>query len=306
MSQSVLHPAGPDAAIISQLNWVMTAGGALILVFVMVLTLVALRRAPGPVRPMRWIALAGVAFPVAVLTVLLAYSTWRSAQLVPQTSAGALHISVTGKMWWWEVRYRDSESGADIVLANEIHVPVGRRVYIGLASTDVIHSLWIPALAGKVDMIPGRMTGLSLRADQPGVYRAQCAEYCGEQHAKMALHVVAHEPARFDAWLAAQARPAAEPAGAFLARGRQAFIDQRCGACHTIRGVTAPTSLGPDLTHVGSRLHIAAGTLRNHRGTLGGWIADPQATKPGARMPAASGMDGETLRALASYLEHLK
>ena len=305
MNQSVLHPAGPDAAIISQLNWVMTVGGTLVFLLVMVLLAVALRRRPGPVRPLRWIALAGVAFPASVLTVLLAFSTWRSAQLVPQSSADALHISVEGKMWWWQVRYRGAD-GKDIVLANEIHIPAGRRVYLGLSSSDVIHSLWVPALAGKVDMIPGRMTGLALKADRPGVYRAQCAEYCGEQHAKMALHVIAHEPAQFEAWLAAQAHPAREPADAFLARGRQAFIDQRCGACHTIRGVSRTTSLGPDLTHVGSRLHIAAGTLRNHRGTLGGWIADPQAVKPGVRMPGASGMDGDTLRALASYLEHLK
>lgn len=305
MNQSVLHPAGPDAAIISQLNWVMTVGGTLVFLLVMVLLAVALRRRPGPVRPLRWIALAGIAFPASVLTVLLAFSTWRSAQLVPQSSADALHISVEGKMWWWEVRYRGVD-GKDIVLANEIHIPAGRRVYLGLSSSDVIHSLWVPALAGKVDMIPGRMTGLALKADRPGVYRAQCAEYCGEQHAKMALHVIAHEPAQFEAWLAAQARPAREPADPFLARGRQAFIDQRCGACHTIRGVSRTTSLGPDLTHVGSRLHIAAGTLRNHRGTLGGWIADPQAVKPGVRMPGASGMDGDTLRALASYLEHLK
>ena len=305
MNQSVLHPAGPDAAIISQLNWVMTAGGTAVFLLVMGLLAVALKRRPGPVRPLRWIALAGVAFPVSVLTVLLAFSTWRSAQLVPQSSSDALQIAVTGKMWWWEVRYRNAR-GEDVVLANEIHIPAGRRVYLGLSTTDVIHSLWIPALAGKVDMIPGRMTGLALKADRPGVYRAQCAEYCGEQHAKMALHVVAHEPAQFDAWLAAQSRPAALPTDAFLARGRQAFLDQRCGACHTIRGVTGTASLGPDLTHVGSRMHIAAGTLRNHRGTLGGWIADPQAIKPGARMPATSGMDGDTLRALASYLEHLK
>lgn len=306
MMQSALHPAGPDAAIISQLGWIMAIGGALVFALVMALLALALRRKPGPVRPLRWIALAGVAFPVSVLTVLLAFSTWRSTQLAPQTSQDALHIAVTAKMWWWEVRYRDPASGREIVLANEIHIPAGRRVWLGLSSTDVIHSLWVPALAGKMDMIPGRMTGLAIEADRPGVYRAQCAEYCGEQHARMALHVVAHEPAKFDLWLANQARPAATPTDAFIARGRQAFLDQRCGACHTIRGVSAKSMLAPDLTHVGSRMHIAAGTLRNHRGTLAGWIADPQAIKPGALMPGASGMDGETLRALATYLEHLK
>jgi cytochrome c oxidase subunit 2 len=157
-----------------------------------------------------------------------------------------------------------------------------------------------------MDMLPGRVTGLALRADQPGVYRGQCAEYCGAQHARMALHVVAQAPAEFDAWLARQRQPAAVPSNAFLARGREAFITQRCAACHTIRGVREGARLGPDLTHVGSRSHIGAGTLRTHRGTLAGWIADPQASKPGVAMPAAGDIDGETLRALAAWLEQLK
>lgn len=306
MMQSVFDPAGPDAAIISQLGWVMTAGSALLLALVLVLLGLALRHGPEPVSTRRWVVLAGVALPVSVLTALLAFSTWRSSQLVAQTSRDALHIAVTAKMWWWEVRYRDPASGRDIVLANEIRIPVGRRVYLGLSSSDVIHSVWVPSLAGKVDTIPGRMNGLALMADRPGVYRGQCAEYCGAQHAKMALHVVAHEPQRFAAWLANQSRPAAAPSNALLERGRQAFLDHRCGACHTIRGVTNGSPLGPDLTHVGSRLHIAAGTLRTQHGALAGWIANPQSSKPGALMPAASGMDGETLRALAAYLEHLK
>ncbi len=157
-----------------------------------------------------------------------------------------------------------------------------------------------------MDAIPGRVTGLTLHAAKPGIYRGQCAEYCGEQHARMALHVVAHTPAGFKAWLARQAMPAMAPADAYLQKGRQAFVDQRCGACHSIRGVEEGGRLGPDLTHVGARLHIAAGTLRNHRGTLAGWIADPQSIKPGARMPAAADLDGDSLRALATYLESLK
>jgi cytochrome c oxidase subunit 2 len=304
--QSVLHPAGPDAAIIGQFAWVMFGAGALIFIAVMALLALGLRGGPRPVRPMRWIAGAGVAFPVVVLSALLVWSTWRSAQLTPQSSQQALAISVTAKMWWWEVRYRDPASGREIISANEIRIPTGRPVYLGLSSSDVIHSLWVPALGGKKDMVPGRVTGLTLQADKPGVYRGQCAEYCGEQHARMALHVVAEPPQAFDAWLARQLLPAAAPQDAFLERGRQAFIDQRCGACHTIRGVAEQSRLGPDLTHVGGRLHIAAGTLRTHRGTLGGWIADPQAIKPGARMPATDSIDGETLRALATYLEQLQ
>jgi cytochrome c oxidase subunit 2 len=304
--QSVLHPAGADAAIISQFAWVLFGIGALIFVAVMVLLLLSLRRQERPVRPALWIAGAGVAFPVVVLTALLAWSTWRSAELAPQSSHKAMTISVTAKMWWWEVRYRDPRTGREIVTANEIHIPAGTPVYLGLNASDVIHSLWVPNLAGKRDMIPGRVTGLTLRADQPGVYRGQCAEYCGAQHAKMALHVVASKPEEFDAWLARQALPAKAADTPELARGRAAFLEQRCQACHTIRGVADGARLGPDLTHVGSRMRIGAGTLRTHRGALAGWIADPQAIKPGARMPAASDIDGETLSALAAYLEHLK
>ena len=303
--QSVLHPAGPDAAIMAHFAWVMFAGGALVFLSVMALLVMSFRSHKKPLRPMRWIAGLGVAFPVAVLSALLVWSTWHSGKLTAQTSNTALQIAVTGNMWWWEVRYRDS-SGREVVGANEIHIPAGQPVYLGLTTADVIHSLWVPALGGKMDMIPGRVTGMVIHADKPGLYRGQCAEYCGEQHARMALHVVAHAPHDYAAWLARQAQPAAAPADAFLEQGRQAFIEQRCGACHSIRGVTENARLGPDLTHVGSRSHIAAGALRNHRGTLAGWIADPQSIKPGARMPAASELDGENLRALATWLESLK
>jgi len=304
--QSVLHHGGGDAAVIGELAWGMTIAGVLIFAAVMLLLALSLRHHARPLRPAVWIAGAGVAFPVIVLSLLLGWSTWRSAQLRPQSSNGALAISVTGKMWWWEVRYRDPASGHEVAAANEIHIPVGKDIYLGLNAADVIHSLWIPALAGKRDMIPGRVTGLTLRADKPGIYRGQCAEYCGIQHARMALHVVAHPQAEFDAWLAAQARPAVQPADAFLQRGRAAFLDQRCQACHTIRGVAEDNKLGPDLTHVGSRAHIGAATLHNHPETMAAWIADPQAAKPGVFMPGSPGLDGESLRALAAYLESLQ
>jgi len=304
--QSALHPAGPDAAIIAQLTWVLFGGGALIFVGVMVLAALSMRRDARPVRPRRWILGAGFAFPVVVLSVLLVWSTLRSAELTPQTSRGATTVGVTAKMWWWEVRYHDPASGREVASANEIRIPVGKPVYIGLSSTDVIHSLWIPSLNGKMDAVPGRINGLTLQADKPGIYRGQCAEYCGEQHARMALHVVALPQQEYDRWLANEAQPARAPSSPLLERGRAAFLEQRCQSCHTIRGVAEGARLGPDLTHVGGRTHIAAGTLRNHSGTLAGWIADPQAIKPGARMPAALDIDGETLRALAVYLEQLK
>jgi cytochrome c oxidase subunit 2 len=318
--QSALHPAGPDAAVIAQLTWVLFIGGGVLFVGVMALCAMSLRRG-SPVRPMVWIVGGGVLLPLVLLSALLVFGTWRSAQLSQPTSQHAIKISVVAHMWWWEVRYADPAGGPDVVLANQIHIPVGQAVYLGLSSADVIHSFWVPALAGKVDMVPGRVHGMSLRADRAGIFRAQCAEYCGEQHARMALHVVAQAPAEFSAWLAAQARPAGVTANAAvdaaeLERGRLAFNQQRCAACHTIRGATAiasattgPTAaagLGPDLTHVGSRLYLGAGTLRNGQGALAAWIADPHVAKPGVRMPASADMDGATLRALAAYLEQLK
>jgi cytochrome c oxidase subunit 2 len=304
--QSVLHPAGPDAAVIAQMGWVLFLGGTLVFIGVMWLLARSLRHQRRTVRTRVWIIGGGLLFPVFVLTLLLAYSTWRTTQLGTQGSRGALPVSVTGKMWWWELRYADPAGGPDIVTANELRIPAGRAVYLGLGSADVIHAFWVPQLGGKVDMVPGRMHGLTIRADKPGVYRGQCAEYCGEQHARMALHVVAMPQPEFEAWLAGQARAALPPANAMLRRGRDAFLAQRCNACHAVRGVSEGAALGPDLTHVGSRMYIAAGTLRTDHAALAGWIADPQAIKHGARMPAAGRMSGETLRELAAWLESLK
>ena len=308
--QSALHPAGPDAAVIAQLTWVLFIGGTLLFIGVMVLCAMGLRGGR-PVRPMVWIVGGGVLLPLVLLSALLVFGTWRSAQLSKPTSQHAIKISVIARMWWWEVRYTDSAGGRDIVLANEIRVPLGQPVYLGLSSADVIHSFWVPALAGKVDMVPGRVHGMTLQADRAGVYRAQCAEYCGEQHARMALHVVAQSPSEFAAWLAAQARPAGIMVqGGEVERGRRAFDEQRCAACHTIRtdakSYSDGAALGPDLTHVGSRLYLGAGTLRNGQGALAAWIADPHVAKPGVRMPASADMDGAILRALAAYLEQLK
>ncbi|TWI67265.1 cytochrome c oxidase subunit 2 [Pseudoduganella lurida] len=303
--QSALSPAGPDAAVIHQLGWVMTVGATVILVAVMWLVFRALR-ARKPVRNRVWIIGGGLVFPLVVLTALLLWSLVSTSRLTQPSSQDALRIAVTAKMWWWEVRYTDPATGRDIVLANEIRIPAGRAVYLGLTTSDVIHSFWVPALAGKVDMVPGRVHGLNIRAERPGIWRGQCAEFCGQQHAKMALHVVAQPPAEFDTWLTAQAQPAPEPASPQLLRGRQAFLERRCQACHTVRGVAEGGSGGPDLTHVGSRLYLAAGTMPTHQGTLAGWIADPQAVKPGVRMPAATGLAGADLRAMADWLASLK
>ncbi|GGI54962.1 cytochrome c oxidase subunit II [Oxalicibacterium solurbis] len=308
--QSALHPSGHDAAVIAEMTWWLIGGATVIFVGVMILLAASLRDGRRPVRPGVWLLGAGVAFPVAVLTVLLVYGLVRSQQLLAPMSQNALVVSVTAKMWWWEVRYRDPATGNDVVTANEIRLPAQRDVYFALTSDDVIHSFWVPSLAGKVDMLRGRITRLRVRTGDPAVLRGQCAEYCGEQHARMALHVVVEEEAAFDAWLANQARPARVPANALQGRGRALFNERRCSACHTIRGVAEETAggaaLGPDLTHVGSRLYLGAGTLRNDGDAMRDWIADVQRIKHGARMPAFRDLDDDSLHALSAYLEHLQ
>lgn len=334
--QSVLSPAGPDAVQLARLAWLLFGGGALLFILVAALALASFRR--GRRRPSsRMLVIGGgVMLPLPILVALMAYSGWKGAQLSwPFSESARIHVSVTAHMWWWEVRYRDTRSGQGAVLANELRLPAGERVYLALAASDVLHAFWVPALAGKVDMVPGRVHGLSLRADAPGRYRGQCAEYCGTQHAAMALDVIAMAPSAFDAWLRRQSSPAAgaspmdatEPARAGgrsstgadapandggaaglerqALRGRAVFLAARCNACHTVRGVAEGGRLGPDLTHVASRRHIAAGALPFDRAALLGWIANPQAAKPGARMPP-SGLPPEDLQALAVWLETLR
>jgi cytochrome c oxidase subunit 2 len=299
----------------------------LIFVFVMVLLLHAVFAPARPIRARRWLAGGGLIFPGTVLSALLLYSlavgnalgslqgdgTLRflldcvssvSRALGVNTGGGAIRIEVNARQWWWEVRY--SGSGKEFELANELHLPAGRAVELELITGDVIHSFWVPSLAGKVDMIPGHRNRLVLKADEPGVHRGQCAEYCGGQHALMALIVIVEPEADFERWRAQQARDAAASADEFLARGRAAFMRGGCGACHTVRGTEARGDLGPDLTHVGSRRSLGAGVLHNHVGTMAGWIAGTQAIKPGSLMPDTRTYDGPELRAIASWLKSLE
>lgn len=251
----------------------------------------------------------GVAFPLVTIAVLWLATAGR-ARLAEAPPAGAWVVSVTGHMWWWEVRYRDPASGREVVSANELHLPAGRRVHLSLASADVIHAFWVPALGGKIDMIPGRITHLAYTPERPGTWRGQCAEFCGEQHARMALTVTVHEPAAFERWLAREAADAAPPATPVQARGREAFLANGCAACHTVRGTAARPDgagpLGPDLTHVGSRRMLGAATQPGGEAGLRRWVADVQALKPGARMPSFGHLDAATLDALAAYLAHLE
>jgi cytochrome c oxidase subunit 2 len=261
------------------------------------------RLEPGPRRHVtRAVVISGIA-----LLALIAASVFADRALARLPLGNAVHIELTGNQWWWSARYLDGPHVSDIfTTANEIHVPVGRPVVIKLRAGDVIHSFWVPNLSGKKDLIPGRTTLVELRADKPGVYRGQCAEFCGLEHALMALVVVAQTPREFDAWAAAQRQPAAAPGDAKAQRGKQLFQSSSCAMCHAITGDDfAGAQRGPDLTHVASRQTIAAGTLKNTPENLAAWIRDPQIHKPGTAMPATP-LSQEDLDAIVAYLGGLK
>jgi cytochrome c oxidase subunit II len=320
--QSALSPGGPAAAAYALLGNIMYAGAAAIMALVMGLTAFAIlapRERRAWLGRRRTIVAGGIVFPVVTLTALMAYgfgvmrdAGWseagRVARDIGNTNPGnsALHVEVVGEQFWWRVRYLDAAGEVAFETANEVVIPTGQPVTMVLTSADVIHSFWVPSLAGKIDMIPGRTTTLTLAADRAGTWRGQCAEFCGAQHARMAFHTVAMAPQAFDAWLERQRQPPAPPSDPFLERGLEVFLSSGCGACHTVRGTEAAGTLGPDLTTMGSRPSVAAGTLPNNAGTIAGWIASSQHLKPGNKMPSFDALSGPDLRAVAAYLESLK
>lgn len=305
--QSTLNPAGRGAEDIAELFWWMCIGGAIIWFAVLGLAYYVTKARPEvhSEAAARWLIIGGgVAFPVIVLTILLSYGL----ALMPDlraTQDADLRIAVAGEQWWWRVRYQPQGSEA-IELANEIRLPVNSKVIFELSSPDVIHSFWIPSLGGKMDMIPGRVNELMLQPTKTGVFRGVCAEYCGTSHALMEFEAVVMPQEEFDAWLAAQAQPAQPPQSEPARRGLTAFQRNGCGACHTIRGTDADGTLGPDLTHVGSRLTLAAGVLGVEVADFQRWIAHTHAIKPDARMPAFDMLPDSDLRDMAHYLSELK
>jgi cytochrome c oxidase subunit 2 len=304
--QSALDPAGPNAASLHRLGVIMYVGATLVTLLVTALMLVPfLRRRERPVNRNLFLWGGGVALPLVTLTALVPYVMTVGHETRAATTPEQVSVDVTGYVYWWDVAYRRPNGSRGTASANELHIPVGEPVELFLHAADVIHSFWVPSLAGKTDMIPGRVNRMVIQADRPGVYRGQCAEYCGLQHALMAFDVIALPRAEFDAWLAAAAQPAGQPDTPELRRGRDLFVSLGCGACHAVRGLSE-ARLGPDLTQVGARRTLGAGTVSGGVGNIAGWIASAQHLKPGNTMPSYDQLEGPQLRALAAYLESLK
>jgi cytochrome c oxidase subunit 2 len=300
---SYLRAAGARAALTLPLTWGLLAISIAVVVVVAVLLLVALTRrrtADTVAADAAWWVYAGVGLSSFVLTVALVWTVRVLASVNGPPSPAAFTIEVTAQQWWWKARYLDGDPSRVLTTANEIHIPVGQPVRVELLGADVIHSFWVPALAGKTDAIPGQRNVTWIEADQAGRYRGQCTEYCGAQHAHMGFEVVAESPEDFARWRELQLAAASDPSSDALARGRHEF-EYRCGACHTVRGTAAGGTTGPDLTHVMSRRTIAAGTLPNSPATLAAWIANPQSQKPGTRMPNLQ-LSGEEIGAIDAWL----
>lgn len=310
--QSALDAHGPSAVSLKQLIILIVAVSSLVWMLVMITLIVALWRrreaqpAPSPGTERRMT----VAVTGAVLATVLIIGTFTMISFLATRALGVagqddLTIRVRGLQWWWGLEYIGPNPSDRFETANELHIPVGRNVRLKLEGLDVIHSFWVPSLTGKQDLVPGRSNELTIRADNPGVYRGQCAEFCGMQHAHMALFVIAQPQDDFDRWSNAQRQAAPQPAEEELTAGLQTFLTKPCASCHTIRGTAAAGTRGPDLTHIGSRRTVAAGLFETTPGSLAAWIADPQTIKPGNNMPMVP-LTPDELRTVSAYLASLK
>jgi cytochrome c oxidase subunit 2 len=314
-SQLALDPQGPHARQLAELFWIFTGVCTFVWVAVMIVLLVGLVRRkaerPDPLQldaatERRGAAVVGSAVVATLLTIiaLTALSYLSQRQLFAKEKP-AVTIKVTGLQWWWDVRYETDSPDQSVTTANEIYVPVGAPVTVKLAANDVIHSFWVPSLFGKQDLIPGQDNEIQFTASRPGVYRGQCAEFCGWQHAHMGLLVVALPPPQFAAWMKAQNAAATPPDDPIRKKGAEIFEAKACIMCHTVRGTSAGSRVGPDLTHFGSRQSIASATLPMSRGNIAAWVIDPQGIKPGVNMPNVP-IASEELDPLVSYLAGLK
>jgi cytochrome c oxidase subunit 2 len=308
---SALSPAGPQAARLAQAFWIFFCVCAVVYVVVLALIVAAMaRRERGGFderRRLHAVAVGG-AVTLAVLIVLLGVTIRAGHGLNPMRGAhDTVTVRVVARQWWWEFRYPGARPDEEVATANELHIPVGRPVLLELVSRDVIHSFWVPALHGKRDLIPGHDSTTYIQADQADIFHGQCAEFCGAQHAKMGFLVIAQPPADFQAWLEAQRKPASPPEALSSAErhGRELFLRGTCPMCHTVAGTPAGATMGPDLTHLRSRMTLASASLPNVRQHLSGWVSDAQSVKPGSRMPPTPLPAGD-LEDLVAYLETLR
>ncbi|HYE89328.1 MAG TPA: cytochrome c oxidase subunit II [Vicinamibacterales bacterium] len=312
MLQSALNPAGTQAQRIEALWWLMFWVTGIVTVVVLAFLAVAIVRGRRRSRPdsgadarlLRYVAWSTAA-TVVVLLGLLVSSIVTGRAMASQRANQSLIVEVTANQWWWNVEYQHPEPEQRVRTANELHLPTGRTVMIKLLASDVIHSFWVPSLHGKLDAIPGHSAELYLQIDKPGVYRGQCAEYCGVQHAHMAFVVVAEEPDAFERWIQAQRTTALDPQTEQQRRGRQLVQAGTCAMCHTVRGTSAGARRAPDLTHLATRATLAAGTLPFTREHLTQWLDNPQRIKPGTKMPRIGLSPGDR-DAIVAYLEQLK
>jgi cytochrome c oxidase subunit II len=313
--QSVLSPASAHASAIHQLwllmLWTTTIVGVVVLAFIAVAVVRGRRRdatarlPPSAERSLVRGVWAATTLSLVILLMLLVASVWMTRGVESLEASQAVTIKIIGHQWWWEIEYEDSVPSQRVLTANEIHIPVGRPVVLKVSSRDVIHSFWVPNLQGKRDLVPGYITAIWLQPDRPGIFRGQCAEFCGLQHAHMALDVVAEPGPDFDRWLEGMRKPAASPQTDEQRKGHAVFMSRRCAGCHAINGSEAFGQMGPDLTHIGSRSTIGAGTLPNTREHMNAWVKNSQASKPGNQMPP-NPLSDEDSRALLAYLEFLK
>ncbi|MCO4753033.1 MAG: cytochrome c oxidase subunit II [Bacteriovoracaceae bacterium] len=309
--QSTFAGLGPQAVNIINLWWILFAISSIVLITVsFFLTKASLRKSTAPAVDDQTLGrglVIGLVGTISLLLVII-FSTLTLGQALSDEEDGPVEIEITAKMWWWQVKYFDESGKYLFETANEIHVPVNRAMKLRLLSDNVIHSFWVPALAGKVDMIPGRVNHLTIKALKEGTFRGQCAEFCGVQHALMAFHVVAESEDKYKQWIHAHTqRPLAIKSKKFK-RGRKAFFSYDCIRCHSIDGLKeAQVSKfsGPNLTHFGSRKYFAAGTYPNTKGHLSGWLLDPQGLKPGNYMPATA-ISAEDFEAILAFLKELK
>jgi cytochrome c oxidase subunit 2 len=310
--QNPLNPAGPQASSIASLTWLFI--GVCVAAYVLTLgaagwAIIRKRHAsddsPATSNRLGWVIGVATGVVAIILVILTVSSVAAGRGLLSPSAPGAITVNVVGHQWWWDFSYDDVSPNQVFSSPNELHIPVGVPVVLKAESRDVIHSFWVPNLHGKRDLIPGFATHTWIQADKPGVYRGQCAEFCGHQHAHMAFLVVAEPMDQFLRWIDNQRRGAPQPANDVQKRGHDVFMQGPCVMCHTIRGTAAGSRFGPDLTHVASRQTIAAGTLPTTRGHLAGWITNSQSIKPGNRMPPNL-LSSDDLQALLTYLETLR